>query len=691
MRKRRILRLAVTACIAGAAGISGCGSIPDVNPGIAEAWRLGDARTGTDRLVALSGDPDAEVRRAAVVALGSVGGDGAAAALTARLDDEVPGVRYAAAFALGRIGAVEPLRALLTADDGNLRLLAVRGVGHGGAAGDVESLAARLANDDRGPVRGEAAIALGRIATRSGDGSCAATVRAALVARFGAESDADVRWRIVFGLAWLAVPGVESTLIAAATASTSTPRFSPERTAIAFALRGLGRLPSSDAVVGALLPRLDDADPSIAAAAIDALGRQGAGGDPGRTARIARALGGCVGSEASPTLRAAACAALAAVGDHGDDALEVLDAAFGDPSPVVRGAALVALAGLRGAAAVDQVRTGEQDGDWRVRAAAARACALLPAELAVDPLRRGLADPDLRVRLAAVEALVAHAASPVVRPLIVQAATERDPAMREAVAAALAATGDPAVVPVLRKAFDDSRGPLFAHARVALLRAADAVDAGGDAVRPWLTQATEDPVESVRDAANAALERRGTPIADAARWRDPVTDPVPGAGIPLEFLDGRPVVRFVTRHGSFDVALVPGLAPVHAWRMLQLAVEGRYAERPFHGVEPGQVVHGGDARGDGYDAVSASMRTEIDPMPFLAGTVGAWRRPGRDQDGDEFFITLLPAPGLDGQFTAFGRVVRGLDVVERIEPGDVVEEVVALGAGAEAPMPPDGR
>jgi cyclophilin family peptidyl-prolyl cis-trans isomerase len=66
------------------------------------------------------------------------------------------------------------------------------------------------------------------------------------------------------------------------------------------------------------------------------------------------------------------------------------------------------------------------------------------------------------------------------------------------------------------------------------------------------------------------------------------------------------------------------------------------------------------------------LRCEITTRPFGRGAVGM-ALSGKDTGGSQFFITLSPQPHLDGGFTLFGSVVSGMDVVDRIRPGDVIE------------------
>ncbi len=141
----------------------------------------------------------------------------------------------------------------------------------------------------------------------------------------------------------------------------------------------------------------------------------------------------------------------------------------------------------------------------------------------------------------------------------------------------------------------------------------------------------------------------------------------------MDFLLTRPRIAMRTDKGEFVITLAPALAPVHCWNLVQLARSGKLDGRAFHRVVPDFVVQGGDLRDDGYGNVSwlgGTLRRESNPLPFLAGTVGMPRTAEPDSGGGQLFVTLGPAPWLDGAYTAFGRITSGLSVVERIEVGD---------------------
>jgi cyclophilin family peptidyl-prolyl cis-trans isomerase len=144
----------------------------------------------------------------------------------------------------------------------------------------------------------------------------------------------------------------------------------------------------------------------------------------------------------------------------------------------------------------------------------------------------------------------------------------------------------------------------------------------------------------------------------------------PRAGVPLY----TPRAFLHTRHGVVEIHLDLVEAPLTTASFVDLAREGFYDGLVFHRVEPGFIVQGGCPRGDGNGGPGYALRCEITRRPYGRGAVGM-ALSGKDTGGSQFFVTLSPQPHLDGGFTLFGQVVAGMDAVDRIRPGDVIERV----------------
>ena len=126
--------------------------------------------------------------------------------------------------------------------------------------------------------------------------------------------------------------------------------------------------------------------------------------------------------------------------------------------------------------------------------------------------------------------------------------------------------------------------------------------------------------------------------------------------------------------GKVEIVLRPDLAPNHVVRIQTLVRQGFYNGLIFHRVMPGFMAQGGDPTGTGEGGSKLpDLKAEFTSVPFLRGTVGAARTDNPDTANSQFFIMFVPNHNLDGNYTVVGRVVSGMDAVDRIEPGEPPE------------------
>ena len=123
--------------------------------------------------------------------------------------------------------------------------------------------------------------------------------------------------------------------------------------------------------------------------------------------------------------------------------------------------------------------------------------------------------------------------------------------------------------------------------------------------------------------------------------------------------------------GDVVIKLRPDLAPGHVERITSLAKEGFYDGVVFHRVIPGFMAQGGDPKGTGEGGSDLpDLKAEFNRVPFLRGTFGAARSETPDSANSQFFIMFVPNPELDNRYTNMGRVVKGMDAVDKIAPGE---------------------
>lgn len=127
--------------------------------------------------------------------------------------------------------------------------------------------------------------------------------------------------------------------------------------------------------------------------------------------------------------------------------------------------------------------------------------------------------------------------------------------------------------------------------------------------------------------------------------------------------------------GVIKIEFYPDSAPNTVANFEKLANSGFYNGLNFHRVEPGFVVQGGDPSGDGTGGPGYKIKAEFNERKHLTGTVAMARANQPDSAGSQFYICLAPAPFLDNQYTVFGQVTEGMDLVQRIRKGDKMKSV----------------
>src|SRR5947199_9278934 len=142
---------------------------------------------------------------------------------------------------------------------------------------------------------------------------------------------------------------------------------------------------------------------------------------------------------------------------------------------------------------------------------------------------------------------------------------------------------------------------------------------------------------------------------------------------------------FDTTAGSFIVEFYPDEAPNQVKKFIELAKQGFYKGTIFHSMVAHGIVQGGDpetknpqARAKyGTGGFNMGLKPEISGIPFAQGTVAATILPGEPNSaGSEFVLIVTDQPQFTGQFTAFGLIVEGIEVVHKISRAPVDDEHV---------------
>ncbi|ODA68700.1 Peptidyl-prolyl cis-trans isomerase B [Methyloligella halotolerans] len=129
-----------------------------------------------------------------------------------------------------------------------------------------------------------------------------------------------------------------------------------------------------------------------------------------------------------------------------------------------------------------------------------------------------------------------------------------------------------------------------------------------------------------------------------------------------------------TDRGPVTIELRPDLAPKHVERIKQLARDGFYDGVVFHRVIDGFMAQTGDPTGTGMGGSDyPDVPAEFSQEPFTRGTVGAARAQHPDSANSQFFIMFADGPFLNGQYTVWGKVVDGMENVDKITRGEPPE------------------
>ncbi|MFY9621161.1 MAG: peptidylprolyl isomerase [Pyrinomonadaceae bacterium] len=136
----------------------------------------------------------------------------------------------------------------------------------------------------------------------------------------------------------------------------------------------------------------------------------------------------------------------------------------------------------------------------------------------------------------------------------------------------------------------------------------------------------------------------------------------------------KPTATVVTNKGSFTIEFLPEDATLNVDNFLQLAKRGYFNGQTVPRVVANFVVQAGDPRGDQNGGPGYSIRCEINEVPYERAAVGM-ALSGKDTGGSQWFVTHSPQPHLDGGYTVFGRVIRGMEVVDRIARGDRIVRI----------------
>jgi cyclophilin family peptidyl-prolyl cis-trans isomerase/HEAT repeat protein len=625
----------LAAALALAAAIGAHAAHAAIQPAALRAIAIAeDERRWADgELAGFLRDPDAETRARACLATGRIQDSAAVESLIPLLGDASHHVRREAVFALGQIGhrsAVASLEGQLGSPDVETIELSLEALGKIGERATTQRVAEFLRNESS-RLRAAAAVALWRL------GDSTAVDR--LIERHD-DPDEAVRWRVMYALEKVVDP---TRLVLVAALHQDDDNWLVR----AYSARTLGRQGSTRGT-SYLLQMFSDHVPGVAVNAMRAL-RQIA---DSTCTFCAPALTTAL-SHGHPYVRSVAAQVLgdrfalaAADSAARSAALDSLAARLADGDAATRASAADALMRIRGKAAWGTVQPLLQDSSVYVRTALLTTIGRVEERWAEDLLLEKLSvKAPLFERMTAALALGARKGNRLA-PILRTELYDRDLLMVAASAGALEQMGDTASVPSLVRVYERRAHDGDADARIAIR----------DALRTLAGRAFTD-----------SLERAHAPAS-----------PSPSS-YPADY-GRRPAVRGAVLHtakGDIEWAFRGNEAPQTVANFVRLARAGYFDGLAFHRVVPNFVIQDGDPTGTGWGGPGYTIRCEYNRLRYDHGMVGM-ALSGKDTGGSQWFITHSPQPHLDGRYTIFAQVVRGMEVVNAAVQGDRILKVDIL-------------
>ena len=646
---------------------------PPPQPPAAQRARAAAAPPPAPDLVRLLTDDEARVRRRAALAIGHVGLSEGVAPLVTALGDGEAEVRQIAAFALGLIGdkaARDPLMSALADASPLVRGSAAEALGLLGdpaAADAVAGLAYQVVQSG----------ALAQIPADEDDlkrDTPAASFRLAMYALVrlkaypqmaGAVLDSAgqprVRWwPVAYALQRIEDPRALPALLTLAKEANPYTR--------AFAVKGLGGLKDRQALP-VLMPLLSSGTKTVLVETIRALGRIG---DPSSVDPLLKVIND---ASTDPQVRLEAVTALGGIrAPASSTVLDRLMDMLTDSSPPMRAAGLRAMAAWDPAQLVAALSTLDPDPHWSVRAQLASVLGGMNTELGAGRLEAMLKDSDQRVVPSVLEAMV-KMKMPTAGAALIDQLKADDAAVRSAAARGIGELKPANGAAALAEAYRFGQRDSIYSARASAL---EALAKYGAESLPTLRAAFADKDWAVRLRAAQLVKELDPSGADPSM----LIRPAPTTFTPEQYDAARllspPVstqVYLDTDRGTIQIELAVVDAPLTVENFVALAKKGYFTGLSVHRVVPDFVIQDGDPRSDGEGGPGYSIRDELSERPYLRGTVGMALDAWRDTGGSQYFITISPQPHLDAKYTVFGRVIAGMDVVDRIQQWDVIRKV----------------
>lgn len=569
-----------------------------------------------DYLIPMLKDPDPLVRDEAVFALGQMGSADAVPGLVKLANESAPAAQPIIADALGKIGGEEAITALT-----------------------------EMLHAFQGRVRAGAAIALASVEDPAATNALLVSIH---------DGDPSVSWRAIYALQDSQVQRARDSVVPFLQSEDPDVR--------AYAARTLGKQ-KSDTAVEPLTTTVIDSDSRVTINSINALAAILEGE---KDKNVTEFLGKVAEKTNSPQVR---MAAVIAIGDIGHKAGEnYLAQTMLDPNPGIRAQSYLAMAKILHKKSLVFISGGLKDGDPIVQVAAVEALGISGDDKVInDLIDIAQHNPDPRMRCAAIRGLANFDDDEVVAALV-EKLNDGDWVVVTETVTALGKIGKKESVPPMIDRFSMRNDRVDRDVRLEVMRVMTEMRA--EEAQQIALDALEDSDPRLRSAAVEylqAMEMNVPELKGDRYYYERDFDPSRRAELSLPLGTKRAIIR--TEHGDIEIELFGDEATQTVASFVRLTESGFYNGLTFHRTVPNFVVQGGCPRADGWGDAGYNIRSEFNAYQYERGMVGI-AHAGKDTGGSQFFITLSPQPHLDGRYTIFGKVTKGMEVVDQIAQGD---------------------
>ncbi len=623
---------------------------------LAEIVHFEDRRQSSRTLHNYLEDDDAQVRERAALAIGRIGGkEGVSLIFDLISTDPSIDVASTAAFAIGLTGEKQY----------SAKLLDIAFDLPGRVAAQAVLSAGRLADSSMKSEQLQLESYFSHPSPEVRESGCYAVylcnaklAAAKMLDLFNIEPDDDVKIAALYSLARLGIGQAET--IFEDFLSDADPFVR------SIAVRGLS-FATSDESTHLLAIAANDSDPGVAASAIAALGKR-------KNGEAQKQLIKKLGLAENPKIIVTLFEALRAQNNDGaiDAAYQIIES---NPLNYIISAAVLYLAEFQKDRAVDLIDSLMRIEDQYLKVSCAEAYGMVGRNTVVPRLSKLFIDPNSSVRMAAFNSLM-EVDKDNQDYYIGQALTDADYVV---MGNAISKIGELKLAQYLPKLLEISAGSkeINIDVRRSLVEAAGTflkINPRDSLAKELLLNGAIDQDYVVRrDAAGVYKNILGEERSEIVR--QPFTRIGEGKlEEAFEKYQSNPHATIFTNRGQIDIELYFNVAPLTVLNFMQLAEDGFYDGLRFHRVVPNFVAQGGDPRGDGWGGPDYFMRCEYSSQAYKRGTVGI-ATSGKDTGGSQFFITLSPQPHLEARYTVFGQVLSGMQFVDDIVIGDIIEKI----------------